>query len=170
MKNIKNTYLFIILFVFIQLMGFAQDANVLFVTANQLYQQEKYHQAIEKFHQLEKQEVQSAELFYNLANAYYKINKVAPSIYYYEKALQLTSNNKDILFNLNFAKRMTIDNIEELPTTIFQKLSKNYIQKLSYNSWSYLVILFVVLFAILFLMYHFSFSTTKKECFLWQVI
>ena len=32
---------------------------------------------------------ESAEVYFNLGNAYYKLNRVAPAIYNYEKSLQL---------------------------------------------------------------------------------
>ncbi len=145
--------------------SYAQEANTLFVDGNKLYQQEKYNQAIEKYIQVEKQNLLSPDLFYNLANAYYKTNQVAPAIYYYEKATQLAPNNKDIAVNLGFAKRMTIDNIEALPTTIFQKLSRNFIQQLSYNSWAYVAVFLAFLFALLFLLYHFSDGSIKKRTY-----
>jgi len=179
MNTIKNTYKITlrslrkplrtlrlsILMLLVTLFSFAQEANVLFVDGNELYQQEKYNEAIEKFHKVEKQAVTSADLYYNLANAYYKINKVAPAIYYYEKALQLAPNDKDIAVNLNFAQQMTIDNIEELPTSIGQKISRNIIQKLHYNSWAFLAVFLSILFAFLFLIYHFSDNTTKKRLY-----
>ncbi len=143
--------------------AFSQNGNSLFVEGNKLYTSEKYNEAIEKFLQVEKLEKHSVDLYYNLANAYYKTNQVAPAIFYYEKALQLAPNNKDVKVNLDFAKRMTIDNIEALPTTLFQKLSKNLIEKLHYNSWAYVAVFLSILFALLFLVYHFSRSSIKKR-------
>src|SRR5690554_7793015 len=61
----------------------------------------------------------SAELYYNLGNAYYRLNQIGPSIYYYEKALQLAPNDADIKNNLAFAENARIDAIEPLPQSIF---------------------------------------------------
>ena len=82
-------------------------------------------------------------MYYNLGNSYYKLNKVGPTIYYYEKALKLNPLNDDVKNNLVFAKRLALDNIEELPKTIFQKFNKNYLQKLSYNQWAIVVVVFL---------------------------
>ena len=167
--NLKTTYkklpLSIIIVLFLSLSSFSQDANSLFVEGNKLYQQEKYVEAIDQYLNVEKQGKISADLYYNLANAYYKTNKVAPAIYYYEKALQLAPKNKDIKVNLGFAKRMTLDNIEKLPTSVLHKLSINTMQQLSYNSWAYIAVFLSFLFALLFLLYHFSSSTTKKRLY-----
>ncbi len=143
---------------------FAQ-ADSLFVEANKLYQNEEYTEALEIYNKIEKSKVQSDKLFYNIANANYKLNKVAPAIYYYEKALILNPNNTDAKFNLRFAKQMAIDNIEPLPKTFSQKLSASIIQKLTYNTWAWLAISLSILFAILFLLYHFSYSSSNKRVY-----
>ncbi len=144
---------------------FAQKVNNLFVEGNKLYKTEQYSKAIENYLQIENKNQQSVALYYNLGNAYYKTNQVASAIYYYEKALQLAPNNKDVLVNLDFANRMTIDNIEALPTTVFQKFSKKILEKLDYNTWAYVTVFFAFLFALLFLMYHFSDSSGKKRMY-----
>jgi tetratricopeptide (TPR) repeat protein len=155
----------IFLLLMVTQMVFSQKANELFVEANELYKSEKFAEAITTYHQIEQKDMISVDLYYNLANAYYKTNQVAPAIFYYEKALQLAPNNKDVITNLGFAKQMTIDNIEKLPSTILQKISLNFIEKLTYNSWSYVAVILAFLFAFFFLAYHFSDTSTKKRLY-----
>jgi hypothetical protein len=100
-----------------------------------------------------------------MANIYYKTNQVAPSIYYYEKALQLDPNNKDISFNLSFAQRMTLDNIEALPKSIGQRFRDGVILRFTYNIWAKIAVSMAFLFSLLFLLYHFSYSTSKKRIY-----
>ena len=145
---------------------FAQQADSLFVEANKLYQNEEYDKALELYKKIEeipKTLEQSDRLYYNIANANYKLNKVAPAVYYYEKALLVNPNNADAKFNLGFAKRMAIDNIEPLPKTISQKFTEGFILKLSYNAWAWLAVSLSLLFAVLFLLYHFSYSSGSKR-------
>lgn len=142
-----------------------QNLDSLFVSANELYKNGKYNEAIEKYKRIESQELVSSELYYNLGNSYYKLNKVGPSIYYYEKALRLNPLNEDVKNNLVFAKRLALDNIEVLPQTVFQKLNSNYLQKLSYNQWAIVVVVFSILAALLFLLYYFSYSSSIKRLF-----
>lgn len=143
----------------------AQDLDSLFVQANKSYQQEDYLNALEMYMEIENQNVVSGELFYNMANVYYKTNKVAHAIYYYNKALSIEPNNKDILFNLEFAKRMTLDNIEELPKSVSQKFREFVVLKFTYNTWAIISVSFAFLFALLFLLYHFSYSTGLKRIY-----
>ena len=141
----------------------AQNVDSLFVNANNLYKTGKFEEAIEEYKKIETKELVSIELYYNLGNSYYKLNKVGPSIYYYEKALNLDSSNEDVINNLVFAKRLALDNIEELPKTVFQKFNKNYLQKLSYNQWAIVVITFSVLGSLLFLLFYFAEIPAKKR-------
>ncbi|AQS94400.1 hypothetical protein BXQ17_10140 [Polaribacter sp. BM10] len=143
----------------------AQSIDSLFNSANELYRSGNYDKAIESYKQILEQDAISDELFYNLGNSYYKLNKVGPSIFYYEKALQLNPLNQDVKNNLVFAKRLALDNIEEVPKTFLQKFNANYLQKLSYNEWAIVTIVFVLLSAILFLLFYFAYTPTKKRFF-----
>jgi tetratricopeptide (TPR) repeat protein len=143
----------------------AQTADSLFVRANNLYKEGKIEQAIETYKKIESQNLISSELYYNLGNCYYKLNKVGPSIYNYEKALQLDPLNEDVKNNLIFAKRLAIDTIEELPASFLQKFNKNYLQKLSYNQWAILVVFISFLGSILFLLFYFADAPSRKRLY-----
>ncbi|MFK5878184.1 MAG: tetratricopeptide repeat protein [Flavobacteriaceae bacterium] len=152
----------VIVFVLLSSIGFSQSAEELFSNANKLFQQEKYEAAIDQYKLIEELQLQSDELFFNLGNAYYKLNKVAPAIYYFEKSLKLNPSNADAKINLAFANRMTIDAIDVLPKTIFQDFSEAVIYKLRYETWAKMAIVFSFFGAIIFLLYHFSYSSRKK--------
>ena len=141
----------------------SQTTSESFASANNLYKNEKFEQAITLYKKIELQGFVSSELYYNLGNSYYKINKVGPSIYYYEKALKLNPLNEDVKNNLVFAKRLALDNIEELPKTVFQKFNKNYLQKLSYNQWAIIVVLFSFLASVFFLLFYFAITPAQKR-------
>ncbi|RLD28527.1 MAG: ion channel protein [Bacteroidetes bacterium] len=137
--------------------------NELFTKGNSLYNDGKYQDAINTYESILNTNNHSAELYFNLANAYYKLNRIAPSVYYYEKALQLSPNDQDIKNNLTFVKNMTIDAIEIIPEMGFSKITNNIINRFSFDVWAIFSIVFVVLFVILFLAYHFSYATNKKR-------
>ena len=143
----------------------AQVPDSLFAAANKSYQQEKYMEALESYQKIEKQDLKSAALYFNMANIYYKTNQVAPAVLYYEKALKLAPNDKDIQFNLNFANRMILDNIEPLPKSLWQKFMDGFILRYTYETWAKIAVSLAFLFAVLFLMYHFSYSTSKKRIY-----
>lgn len=147
------------------MMGQTQEPDSLFSAANKFYQQENYEKALENYQQIEKQQLESAELFFNMANIYYKTNQVAPSVYYYEKALQLSPNDQDIKFNLEFANAMVLDNIDPLPKSLGQKFMDLIVLRVTYETWAKISVSLAFVFAILFLLYHFSYSTVKKRIY-----
>lgn len=163
MKKISQikTIVFGILFLSV-LASFAQD-NKLFDEGNALYNEGKYAEAIDKYKVILDSGQHSAELYYNMGNAHYKLNNVAESVYYFEKALQLAPNDKEIQNNLAYAQNMTIDAIDVQPEVGFSKLFKGIVNYLSYEVWAKLSIIFIVLFVALFLWYYFSSSTGKKR-------
>jgi hypothetical protein len=64
---------------------------------------------------------------------------------------------------LVFAKRLSLDKIEELPKTVFQKFNINYLQQLSFNQWAIVVIIFSVLGSLLFLLFYFADAPSIKR-------
>lgn len=143
---------------------FAQEKTV-FEQATEAYSNEKYQQAIANYEQILENGKTSVAVYYNLANAHYKLDHIAPSIYYYEKALQLKPNDKDVLNNLAFAKKMTIDAIEPLPKTGFSKWVGQLIGIFGFDTWAWIAVFFSVLFALLILGYYFAGSSKKKRLF-----
>ena len=142
--------------------SYSQTSDELFSEANNLYQTEEYNKAIDLYLSIEAQGLESEDLYFNLGNCYYKLNKVAPSIYYYEKALKINPLHQDTKTNLTFAKRMTIDKIDTLPKTFLQRISENIIQKLPYYTWAIIAVIASFLASILFLVYRYSYTTRRK--------
>ena len=96
-----------------------------FEKANTYYLSENYSEAAEAYETILASGSHSTELYFNLGNSYYKLNKIGPCILNYEKALVLSPNNERILNNLSFAKKMTVDKIEIVPElNIFKSLKR----------------------------------------------
>ena len=75
----KQFYILILFFQF----SLAQNA---FENGNQAYQKENFQGAITNYESVIASGKQSAEIYFNLGNCYYKLHKIAPAIYNYEKA------------------------------------------------------------------------------------
>lgn len=144
------------------LLGFAQNQE-LFEKANTLYNDGKYAEAIDNYTKIVESGMHSADLYFNLANANYKLNNIAPSIYYYEKALLLAPNDSDIKNNIAFAKNMTIDAIDEIPEVGVSKLLKNMANSMTFDMWAKIAVFMVFVFVTLFLLYYFAYSTFRKR-------
>lgn len=141
---------------------FAQN-ETLFEQGNKYYNDGNYEEAIAKYESVLDNGKHSAELYFNLGNAHYKLNHIAPSIYYYEKALLLKPNDQEIKNNISFARNMTIDAVESIPEVGFSKFVNNISKNMSFEQWGITSIGLVVLFVILFLTYYFSYSSGQKR-------
>jgi tetratricopeptide (TPR) repeat protein len=162
MKNILLTLLFITSY------SFAIPTNnskKLFEKANNLYKKGAYEDAITQYKLVNNQKEESAALYYNLGNCYYKLQKVAPAIYYYEKALILEPNNKQIRTNLEYAQKLKIDEIQEVPKVGFSKIIHTLTSSYHYNTWGWIAVIFSAIFLLLFLGYFLLPQTNAKRIF-----
>ncbi len=158
----RGLFLLIMSFTF---WGFAQNHQEIFQKANTAYQNGHYQDAIDAYKQLLAAKIEDADLYYNLANAYYKLNRIAPSIYYYEKALLVDPKHRDAKHNLMYAQRMTIDSFDTIPKSILQRIDENIIYPFGVDTWAAISVVGAFLFAVFVLMYYFSGQTTRKRIF-----
>jgi tetratricopeptide (TPR) repeat protein len=142
-----------------------ESIQATFKKANGLYHKEKYLEAAQVFESIEKQGKASSDLFFNIANCYYKLGKVAPSIYYYEKALLLNPDDEAIQINLSFAQKMAIDDIKVMPEVGFKKILKEYTRVFHYDTWAWIAVLIAFLSLLSFLGYYFGNTVLLKRTF-----
>ncbi|MFC4095622.1 tetratricopeptide repeat protein [Euzebyella saccharophila] len=165
MKQIISIFLFVVSF-----NAFSQN-DALFKTATDAYNVGEYQNAIDSYLKILDNGMHSAELYYNLGNAYYKLNQIAPSIYYYEKALLLQPNDPEIKNNLAYAQNMTLDAIETLPQTGLSKIYNYIVGQFSFDQWAYLAVIFMFLFVLLYIaFYYFRYSSRKRLAFVSSMV
>jgi tetratricopeptide (TPR) repeat protein len=153
-----------IIFISLGFFAFSQNKEK-FNQGKEHYKEANYEAAITAWESILESGEHSAALYYNLGNAYYRIDQIAPSIYFYEKALQLAPGDPEIRNNLAFAQNRTIDIIEPVPQNLISTWIQNTTQLINFDRWAVVSIAFVIGFVILFLLYYFSISTFKKRSF-----
>lgn len=150
------------IFILISQISWAQTA---FEKGNQFYQKEQYQAAITSYEGILNSGKQSADLYFNLGNSYYKLHKVGPAIYNFEKALLLNPTDKDILTNLDFARKMAIDDIKVIPKVGFHKLIQDVTSNYHYDTWAWITVILAFLFLLFFMGYYFLKATLLKRIF-----
>lgn len=105
--------IFILLLILLQIATFGLKAqNTDLQSAAEAYSKGEYVKAVELYQNVLETSGESAAVYYNIGNTYYKMNKIAPAILNYERALLLNPGDNDARFNLEIAKLQTIDKIE----------------------------------------------------------
>ncbi|MEL6811095.1 MAG: SH3 domain-containing protein [Bacteroidota bacterium] len=144
------------------LFGSAQNKG-LFQQGKEQYKAEKYQEALNSWNKILESGAHSSALYFNMANAHYRLNQIGPSIYFYEKGLQLSPGDSEILNNLAFAENATVDAIEPLPKTFFAKWDETLSGWLTFNGWAWVTVFCALLFTALFLLYYFSIRSLQKR-------
>lgn len=165
MKNYLN-----LLVLFFCFWASAQN-EALFKKANDAYNEGDYVQAADHYLKILDMGEHSAELYFNLGNAYYKLNQIAPSIYYYEKALLLNPTDSEIKNNLAYSQNMTLDAIDILPETGLANLYKRFTGYFSFDQWAEIAVVLMILFVLLYIaFYFFRYSTRKRISFIGSLL
>ena len=145
----------------------SQANDSLFINANKHYANENYLEAIEKYEIIINNNLESAELYYNLGNCYYKIDEIHKAIYYYEKTLKHTSDFNDATENILLCQSKLIDKIDVMPELFYKTIFMKIKNSLSFNNWFYLTILLIWL---AFLLSIFRIFRSKKTFILTNLI
>ena len=83
--------------------------------ADDAYRQGDYARAIEGYEEAINKGYASADLYYNLGNAYYRTESMGSAILYYCRALRLKPGMSDARENLALAESRTVDRITVMP-------------------------------------------------------
>ena len=124
-----------LVFFFNFLIVLGQDQGATFENANSAYNAGQFEKAVMLYKEILESGQHSAEIYYNLANSYYRLNQVGESIFYFEKAKQLKPLDEDININSAFAQNMAIDAVEVLPKSEITQLKEKTIALLSQDGW-----------------------------------
>ena len=112
---------------------------------NKAYIDGDYERAVEEYSAILAGGEYSDKLYYNLANAYFKLGKTGKAILYYNKALRIAPAEEDIRHNLAIAESQTKDRITVIPEFFLNRWLRIVRNSMSCSAWS---ILSLLLFAI----------------------
>lgn len=154
-------FLSFIIFSFCFCLTYGQAPNDLFSQANQNYDSEQYNDALEGYKKLLDAGHESKELYYNYANAAFKLNKKASAILYLEKAILISPGDKNVKKNLSIARESIDTEIIEIPDFLPVRFWKGFSSVLSPLVWFILQMLFGLL--VLYSVYKWRISIKRKD-------
>jgi tetratricopeptide (TPR) repeat protein len=124
-------------------------------SADSLYTAERYQEAAQQYEALLKRG-ESADLYYNLGNAYYRMDDITHAVLAYERALLLSPGDADVRFNLQMARSKTIDKIVPESEMFFVTWYRSLVRLMSVDAWARTAIVSLLCFMLLGLVYLFA--------------
>ncbi len=93
---------------------FAETSNEqLFQQGNTFYEQGKYAEAIESYQRITSSGLENGYVYYNLGSALLKEKRIGEAILAYERARRFLPRDEHVAFNLDFARALTLDKMEQ---------------------------------------------------------
>jgi len=126
------------------LIGAAEVSQDRFDKANQLYEQGKYTEALNRYHEIEKTG-SHWKVFYNIGNCYYKLNQPVRAKIYYLKARRLDPFESSIQKNIEIVNKLLKDKVPASKPDFISRLLMRIESILSLNVLSITLLLLVVI-------------------------
>jgi tetratricopeptide (TPR) repeat protein len=170
--NTKKQYILILLFVFLFVHEtVAQNTNkdkfyqgVTYFTAG------SYKEALQSWTDIYDTGYRSANLEYNIGNAYFKLNNIPYAILFYERAYLLKPADENINYNLQIARTLIVDRFQEIPELFFIKWYNFVSLFLTTNSWAKISVTSFIFFLLLLSLYIYSSRHRYKIIGFWAAI
>ena len=147
----KNVFLTGVFLLFAISRSFAAD-NIAdaWQKGNELYQQKKYDSAAVYFSRVAASRPHSTDVYYNLGNTYYRMDKIGLAILNYERALHADPDNKNAKANLLVAQNHMSNHVQEADTLFLVTWWDVLISASRQRTWALLsLLLFVAIVAVM---------------------
>lgn len=131
--------------------------------AGQYYAEGKYSEAIGLYEGILAEGQESAGLYYNLGNCYYKLGENTRAILNYERALLLKPGDEMARYNLKMAQQAIVDKIEILPELFLVRWYKGVETCFSADQWGYLSVALFIVFLVMAALFFYSRSVAVKK-------
>lgn len=123
--------------------------------ADAAYLSGDYQKAVSSYKEILK-EGESADIYFNLGNAYYRSNDIKNAVLNYRRALLFAPGDKDIIHNLIVAQNKTPDRISSPDEMLYTTWYESVIGLRGFDGWAHIALYSLILSLILFLVYLFA--------------
>lgn len=145
----------------------ANDNLLLMEQANKYYDGSEYAAAAETYETIISNGFESADLYFNLGNAYFKLNNLPMAIFNYEKARKINPYDDDVLHNLQIANSRIIDKIEPVPQFFLFQWWDVLVKSRSMEQWARISIIAFILFLVMTLLFFLARIVWLKKTGFW---
>ncbi|MBR1539365.1 MAG: BatD family protein [Bacteroidales bacterium] len=140
-----------------------EDVAGLWQKASEAFAAQQWQNALNYYLTIEGENLQSADLYYNIGNTYFKTGDIAHAILYYEKALKLEPSHDDAAHNLEIVRQMTLDRVDAVPDFILVTWFRGLRQRLGADAWAWITLALLLAAGVLFLLFRHSISSALSK-------
>jgi tetratricopeptide (TPR) repeat protein len=162
---------YILFLIFISLFSQAavsQDTNTgKFTKGVTFYASGSYKEALQVWTEIYNTGSRSANLDYNIGNAYFKLNDIPDAILFYERAALLKPADENINYNLQVARTLIVDRFQEIPELFIIKWYNFISLFLSSNTWARISIISFIVCLLLISLYIYTSRYRFKVAGFW---
>ena len=130
--------------------------------ADAAYRAGEYQKAVQLYEKSLKEGI-SAETYYNMGNAYYRMAEYPQAMVSYLHAQKLKPSDKDIQHNIDITTNKTIDRIPVDTDVLFVQWYKSLVFSATVNTWTWISIVSLALALLIFLAYLFMDSIVVRK-------
>lgn len=123
----------------------AGDHSQWWEKANELYSNEQYDSAAQYYERIAKKTPDNAEVYYNLGNAYYRLNNIGKAALNYERALKYKPGHKQASDNLYLTQSRITNRIQPVPEIFFLRWWRSITQSSFANTYAVIALIFFLL-------------------------
>jgi len=139
------------------------DAQTLWATGLQAFNEERYSDASAYWSAILDSGEESASLYYNIGNAFFKQGNYPRAILNYERALKLDPSYSDARYNLEFSSTLVQDKIEPVPEFILKSFARKVCYLLGSNAWAWMFLALLCLALLSFVTFLLASSAGKRR-------
>lgn len=168
MKKLKH--IFSIVLILLSFIAKSENFEIQLNQAENLYANAKYDSAALIYQSIIDSGYQSPELYYNMGNAYFKLQEIPSAILYYEKALKLKPADENIQYNLNLCNSMIPDRIEKVPKLFFIQWYESLYNFFPIDTWAYIGLGLFSVFSFFLILFFLSEKVVFKKLGFWLAL
>ena len=146
-NNSKASMLVLLALLTLPVAASAQDTYVdsLWNAANAAYVDGRWADAAHDYELISGMGLESASLYCNTGDAYFKDGNIPMAILYYERALKVDPSYEDARYNLELLGSMIQDRIEPVPEFLLKAWARDICYVMDSNAWAVCFIVFLAL-------------------------
>ena len=138
----------LLFFIALPLFAVGEDISKYYQNGMDAYKNGQYDFAIQEYESILAKNWDSAELYYNLGNAFFRSGNTAGAVWAFESCLKLSPTHSDAQYNLKLANLKVIDRMDLPEPPIYLKLYLGMKKQFIPSAWINITLFIFLLFSL----------------------